>query len=411
MPEGIDPIRTDGEEHLADTNPMRPVEEHSMPPWRRLAGLFSLIGAALFTAGTLFVLMMPPTPATIVIEEPTAVGEVRTAIATPVPTSAPDPTRAAAPPMPTMSFEAGALLLSQPLREIQVDTGFAIVREPLSPFTFVPDRPRSEIIDYEVVSGDTMFRVAERFGIKPESLAWSNPRSIIGNLRPGMILNIPPIDGAIEMIANDRTIADLARGYGVDPYAIIDWESNGLYGAVPETVLVSGMEIFIPGGIGEQISWNPPVERRGGDSSGTGGTITFAPGEAGSCGPTANPGGFGGWTRPISGYSWVQGFYAGHSGVDLAAPVGTPVYAALGGTVIFQGWNSFGYGYLIVLAHGPFTTVYGHLSDIYVRCGQSVSPGQTIGASGNSGNSSGPHLHFEIRYLDVPQDPTLTMAF
>ncbi|MBE0690682.1 MAG: M23 family metallopeptidase, partial [Anaerolineae bacterium] len=79
--------------------------------------------------------------------------------------------------------------------------------------------------------------------------------------------------------------------------------------------------------------------------------------------------------------------------------------------VIFRGWNSFGYGYAIVLAHGPFTTVYGHLSDINVSCGQSVSPGQVIGGSGNSGNSSGPHLHFEIRYNDIVQDPTTVMAF
>ena len=90
---------------------------------------------------------------------------------------------------------------------------------------------------------------------------------------------------------------------------------------------------------------------------------------------------------------------------------GTPVRAANGGTVIFSGWNSFGYGYTIVLAHGPFTTLYGHLSDINVGCGQYVSSGQLIGAVGSSGNSSGPHLHFEIRYNDSPQDPTYTITF
>ena len=73
--------------------------------------------------------------------------------------------------------------------------------------------------------------------------------------------------------------------------------------------------------------------------------------------------------------------------------------------VIFSGWNSFGYGYTIVLSHGPFTTVYGHLSRIDVRCRQSVGAGQVIGALGNSGNSTGPHLHFEIRYLDTPAEP------
>ncbi len=64
-----------------------------------------------------------------------------------------------------------------------------------------------------------------------------------------------------------------------------------------------------------------------------------------------------------------------------------------------------------VLAHGPFTSLYGHLSAINVGCGQYVSAGQFIGAVGNTGNSSGPHLHFELRYNDVPFDPTSTMPF
>jgi murein DD-endopeptidase MepM/ murein hydrolase activator NlpD len=79
--------------------------------------------------------------------------------------------------------------------------------------------------------------------------------------------------------------------------------------------------------------------------------------------------------------------------------------------VIFAGWNSFGYGYAVVLAHGPYTTVYGHLSAINVGCGQYVQAGQVIAAMGSSGQSSGPHLHFEIRYNDIPQDPTYTMSF
>jgi murein DD-endopeptidase MepM/ murein hydrolase activator NlpD len=85
--------------------------------------------------------------------------------------------------------------------------------------------------------------------------------------------------------------------------------------------------------------------------------------------------------------------------------------AANGGTVIFAGWNSWGYGYTVVLAHGPYTTLYGHLSNIYVGCRQWVDPGTVIAAVGSSGNSSGPHLHFEIRSNDVPQDPTFTLAF
>jgi murein DD-endopeptidase MepM/ murein hydrolase activator NlpD len=402
-------------DHLADTNPMPAVRELPLPLWRRLVGLLSLLAAVGLTFASAVILIMPasaPTPVPAV-GTPNGASDVPTALpATPVPVDVqPDMTSQHLVAAPTLSPEQIAALLAQPVTPAAVASGFTFIRNDTNPFTIIPDRPRREITEYTVVAGDTMYTIAERFGIQPESLAWSNPRSIIGGLRPGMSITVPPADGAVEQISNDRTIADLAVGYSVDPFAIIDWESNGLQGATPDTVLLSGMNIFVPGGQAEQISWTPRVERSGGDASGTGGTISFAIGDPGSCGQQPNPGGFGGWIRPVGGYSFVQGFSGFHTGVDLAAPVGTPVSAALGGTVIFRGWNNWGYGYLIVLAHGPITTVYGHLSEIYVSCGQSVAPGTVIGGVGNTGNSSGPHLHFEIRFSDIPTDPTGTMAF
>ena len=86
-----------------------------------------------------------------------------------------------------------------------------------------------------------------------------------------------------------------------------------------------------------------------------------------------------------------------HEGVDLAAPVGTPVYATGEGKVIFAGWQS-GYGNLIKVQHELGTeTRYGHLSKIKVKVGQKVSQGSLIGAMGNTGRSTGPHLHYEVR--------------
>lgn len=137
--------------------------------------------------------------------------------------------------------------------------------------------------------------------------------------------------------------------------------------------------------------------------------VSFAPDETGSCGFVENPGGSVTWSLPLTEYAWMRGFSEVHKGVDLAASFGTPVYAANGGSILFAGWNSYGYGYTVVIVNGPFTTLYSHLSAIRVGCGQSVSSGDVIGTVGSSGSASEPHLHFEIRYLDTPVDPTRTL--
>lgn len=94
-----------------------------------------------------------------------------------------------------------------------------------------------------------------------------------------------------------------------------------------------------------------------------------------------------------------------HTGLDFAAPVGTPVMAAESGTIKSAG-PAGAYGNLIEIRHGDgTTTLYAHLSGIDVRQGQKVQRGQTVGALGNTGNSSGPHLHFEVRTNDKPVDP------
>ncbi len=215
---------------------------------------------------------------------------------------------------------------------------------------------------------------------------------------------------------SEQAVSSIATRYQVDPYTIIDSEFNpNLFGATPDTELPSGTHVVVPGGVDAAINWNPPVQRVAGTTNSSGATsgakISFDTGDPGSCGLVDNPGGGGGWIKPLDSYVWVRGFSAIHSGVDLSAAVGTPVKAANGGTVIFAGWSNWGYGYSVVLAHGPYTTLYGHMSSISARCGSRVSAGQVIGAVGSTGNSTGPHLHFEIRYLDVPTDPTSTIPF
>jgi murein DD-endopeptidase MepM/ murein hydrolase activator NlpD len=390
--------------------------EPPLPGWRRMVGLVSLLLAAALTFASALLILLPPDDEPLVVAEQTPEVVAHQPTESPTPTEPPPTLPPDTPPdvMPTISADAIAALLAQPPQRIDPLAGsIQIARNPYDPFTLIPDRPRSEVIEHTVQEGDTIFGIAERYGLKPETIAWSNDRSIIGNLRPGRQINILPVDGVYHRVIGSRTIADIAAQYRIsDPYLIIDSEYNNLFGASPDTVLPSGTQIVIPGGVAEQIAWTPTVEREGGgDVSATGGNfVSFAPGEPGSCGRVQNVSGTA-WARPISSYNWTRGFTSWHTGVDLAASPGTPVFAANGGVVIFAGWNSFGYGYTVVLSHGPFSTVYGHLSSINVSCRQVVSAGQVIGGVGSSGNSSGPHLHFEIRYLDQPLDPTTIIGF
>jgi murein DD-endopeptidase MepM/ murein hydrolase activator NlpD len=94
-----------------------------------------------------------------------------------------------------------------------------------------------------------------------------------------------------------------------------------------------------------------------------------------------------------------------HQGLDIAAPMGTTVQAAAGGTVISAGWYG-GYGNYVLIDHGGgMATGYGHLSQIFVSAGQQIQKGQAIGAVGSTGMSTGPHLHFEVRLHGKPTDP------
>ena len=101
----------------------------------------------------------------------------------------------------------------------------------------------------------------------------------------------------------------------------------------------------------------------------------------------------------------VTGIYKRHTGVDIGAQYGTSIFAANSGTVTLAGWYS-GYGNCVIIDHGGGrATLYGHMSSIKVSNGQNVSKGQTIGLCGSTGNSTGPHIHFEILINGVAVDP------
>jgi murein DD-endopeptidase MepM/ murein hydrolase activator NlpD len=100
----------------------------------------------------------------------------------------------------------------------------------------------------------------------------------------------------------------------------------------------------------------------------------------------------------------TQYFWQYHPGIDIAADAGTKEFATDGGQVVFAGWGS--YGIYVEIDHGNgFHSIYGHMSAVLVKTGETVTQGQLIGLMGATGRASGPHLHFEIRYQGVPQNP------
>jgi murein DD-endopeptidase MepM/ murein hydrolase activator NlpD len=130
------------------------------------------------------------------------------------------------------------------------------------------------------------------------------------------------------------------------------------------------------------------------------GTATKDSSISGSLGSKLQPSGL-----PVTG-RLTQQYHSGHNGLDIAIPVGTPIQTTMDGQVVHAGWNNQGYGNLVIVENGEYRTYYAHLSSIPVSVGETVQAGSTIGLSGNTGNSTGPHLHYEIRRNKVAIDPT-----
>lgn len=299
----------------------------------------------------------------------------------------------------------------------QADTAKEFERG-LVPYTIIPDRPRNKVTTYTVQPGDTLIGIANAFSLDRNTIFWANTDTLRGDvhmLQPDMDLYILPTDGVYHKSDGNMTLQQIADKYSADVNAIIDSEYNELQGDNPSDIPDWGARIVIPGGQGEFADWRPPVQET--VDAATGQVVSaFMPGMAGSCAPgISGSGGTGSWSLPLqSGFAYTQGFYPGHSGVDLAAPIGTPVVAADTGVVVFSGWvlDSWGYGILVVLDHGNgWTTYYAHLSTNGVGCGQLVQRGQYVGQIGTTGNSSGPHLHFEMRWGHEPVDPTGHIGF
>lgn len=279
--------------------------------------------------------------------------------------------------------------------------GDPIVRQAV-PFTVIPERPNRDLVTYTVQENDTPISIALQFGLKPETILWCNS-DLNKNpelLQVGTVLYIPPIDAACHVVKEGDTLESIAATYQTDVAQIVGYEGNHLEG--PPYTLTPGTRLVIPGGKIDYLVWTVPPRPA---ISGTAASGQFV--KAGSFynGPRVAAG-VGRFIWPIGSRNITQYYWAYHRAIDIAAPKGTPIYAADGGTVIFAGWSPVGYGNLVVIDHGNgFTTWYAHQSQYVVDNGSVVSQGQLIGYVGSTGRSTGPHLHFEIRYNGEPLNP------
>ncbi|NDJ77090.1 MAG: peptidoglycan DD-metalloendopeptidase family protein, partial [Chloroflexi bacterium] len=339
--------------------------------------------------------LVPPAPDSAYDAPPTAASNS--------PTSN-DPT-----PVPTPVTDAIEAAL---LRPVAVAASDGVVQRANEPFTRRA-ATRSNVVQYTVQDGDSLESIATQFGLSDiYSIIWANPLNKVNPLRPGVVLNIMPEDGVYLEMTETKPIADIAAEYGVDPYTIIDSEYNNLFGSQPDTLLTDGMAVVIPGGETERMILLPP--NPGGSSGGGGGDgsgVVSGPYSLWGCSATIS-GGTMPYSRPLEYYTWMRGFSTYHTGVDIAANAGTPVYAAGAGTVVYAGYKAGGYGNVVVIAHGSTFSLYAHMLRPGVSCNQSVSQGQVIGTVGSTGNSSGNHLHFEVRDANFnPVNPEGYMGF
>lgn len=230
-------------------------------------------------------------------------------------------------------------------------------------FIDLPEGP-IEIKEYKVQKGDTLYSISKKLGTSLSTLVSLNKLSS-QSLQQGKILFYANKD-LIKHISSQRfSVFDASRKYNVHPYEIFVVNGYKIW---------FNKECIIPG---KQLTWNEISERLG---------IGFLKPLLGRF-----TSGFGYRIHPILG---VRKF---HSGLDISAPYGSPVKSSMSGVVQKVGYDEDGYGYYIIVKHyGNTKTLYGHLSKILVREGQKVKRGQIIGKVGNTGMTTGPHLHFEV---------------
>lgn len=237
------------------------------------------------------------------------------------------------------------------------------------------------IRSHTLAAKENFWKVARLWGVDIDSVIGANPGLQDLRSRVGQTIRVPSRKGALHVVADGDSVAALADVYGISPETIMTANN------IPAVhVLAPGLVLFLPGAKPAQLTPEMAAHYslRGLFGSPLPGRITS------SMGMRRHP---------------VGGFRGKHTGIDLRAQEGTPVAAAAAGTVVETGEGEY-IGRFVTLRHADsYTTIYGHCSKVMVNRGQPVKKGQVIARSGNTGRTTGPHLHFEIRKNGVPQDP------
>jgi murein DD-endopeptidase MepM/ murein hydrolase activator NlpD len=241
---------------------------------------------------------------------------------------------------------------------------------------------------YKVKSGDTLVEIAHHYGVSMMTLWWANKLKAKDDLHIGQMLRIPPVSGLVYTVIDGDTLDNLAVRFKVDAADISDL--NGL----SDPVLVVGQVLVLPGAKGAPIPTPRPTPKPANRPS-TGGSSPVR--QTHPSGSVHYTGGQMHWPVVGGGNYISQYFHYGHEALDIAADYGSHVVAAAGGHVTFAGWKSNGGGWQVWISHGGgIYTTYNHMSALTVGAGQTVGRGQQVGRIGQSGDATGPHLHFEV---------------
>jgi murein DD-endopeptidase MepM/ murein hydrolase activator NlpD len=263
----------------------------------------------------------------------------------------------------------------------------ALVRSAV-PFTLIPERKRTETLMHTVQAGDTLYGIAEKYGVSAETLMWANNMELNPDLlRLDQQLVVLPVSGVLHTVAAGDTIESIANKYKANAADIINLEGNKIDAQNPSVAV--GQQVIVPGGSKPQVARVVPKVAQS--------STARAPANA--------PQGNGRFIYPASG-PITQSYKPLHRAIDIGARMGAPVKASDAGYVAAVVYSKTGYGYHVIIDHGNgFQTLYAHMSKIYVQAGQAVERETAIGAIGSTGRSTGPHLHFEVRHNGAQLNP------